>query len=184
MYATDKYLHLLGGVDINPQYYNQQRNPFTQTPNRARDAAEFLETRKYMEAGLPIIGVCRGAQLLCIAHGGQLWQDSEGHDRNHDLVTVDGIIHDAPAAHHQIMDLRKIPAEDYEILAAAPFFTKVYGERIADQEVLEESPEVVWFPKTKCLAIQPHPEWTQPGDGFLLWINKVIEERLGFKDFF
>lgn len=187
MLKTKQYLHLYGGVDINPAIYGQKSHPLAQHPNIERDGLEIQATMDAIEHGLPVIGICRGAQLLCALHFGSLWQHTttREHSGSHDLMAVSAhipgevqLIADVPASHHQVMNLNGIEAE-YEVLAWAPFPTVVENAN-RGQATLEKSPEVVWFPETKCLAIQPHPEWCGVYHPFRLWLNRVTQDKLGF----
>ena len=67
-------LILCGGVDIEPRRYGQ---PFagTEEVDAARDEAEFALARAFLAAGRPVLGVCRGHQLLNIVFGGGIRQD-------------------------------------------------------------------------------------------------------------
>ena len=67
-------LVLCGGGDIDPARYGQE-NRGSQPPDPARDEAEFNLARAYLEAGKPILGICRGHQLLNVLLGGTLIQD-------------------------------------------------------------------------------------------------------------
>jgi putative glutamine amidotransferase len=66
-------LVLSGGADVGPELYGEQAAP--QTLLRPdRDASELLLAKAALEADLPILGVCRGMQLLAVAAGGRLHQ--------------------------------------------------------------------------------------------------------------
>lgn len=67
-------LLLCGGGDISPARYGQENNG-SHPPDLARDEAEFALARAYLEAGKPILGICRGHQLLNVLLGGTLLQD-------------------------------------------------------------------------------------------------------------
>lgn len=67
-------LLLCGGGDIDPARYGQE-NCGSQPPDPDRDAAEFALARAYLETGKPILGICRGHQLLNVLFGGTLIQD-------------------------------------------------------------------------------------------------------------
>ncbi|MEU5184428.1 gamma-glutamyl-gamma-aminobutyrate hydrolase family protein [Streptomyces longwoodensis] len=67
-------LLLPGGADIDPAYYGQARHPATDQPSRDRDAGELLLLRAALERDLPVLGVCRGLQLLVLLYGGTLHQ--------------------------------------------------------------------------------------------------------------
>ncbi len=84
-------LLLSGGVDVHPRYYGEAINESvreTLTIDDARDAMELELARAALDADLPILCICRGAQLINIAAGGTLWQDLS-------LATID------PRSHYQ-----------------------------------------------------------------------------------
>lgn len=75
-------LVLTAGADIDPSWYGAARHPETEEPRPDRDVAEFALTRAALAADLPVLGVCRGLQLLVIEYGGTLHQhlpESHGH---------------------------------------------------------------------------------------------------------
>ena len=65
---------LLGGSDINPRYYGQEPR-HAQRPDSDRDRIEWALARRAILDELPLLGICRGHQMLAVAHGGQLHQD-------------------------------------------------------------------------------------------------------------
>ncbi|MBT2440935.1 gamma-glutamyl-gamma-aminobutyrate hydrolase family protein [Streptomyces sp. ISL-36] len=67
-------LLLPGGADIDPDRYGQPRHPRTDPPAAGRDAGELLLLRAALERDLPVLGVCRGLQLLTLLYGGTLHQ--------------------------------------------------------------------------------------------------------------
>ena len=170
--TKQKPVVLWGGVDIDPALYDKYTHSKTQRPNHVRDTYDTEQYYAAIEKGSPIIGVCRGAQLLCTLNEGSLYQHSTGHNESHDIVTKDNhLFRSVSADHHQIM----IPKGDYELLAWDTRPTKVWvSENKTETIVL--TPEVVWYPKTRSLCIQPHPEWELRSSRFLVWINKVISD--------
>lgn len=94
-------LVLTGGGDLDPAAWGESRHPAS-TTDPARDAAELMLVRAALEAGLPVLGICRGMQVLAVACGGTLHQhlpDLVGHHRHqpesgifgrHDVVTAAG----------------------------------------------------------------------------------------------
>ena len=77
-------LVLAGGGDLDPRLYGADGARVLDV-DRDRDAAEITLARQAREAGLPVLGICRGAQLLTVADGGTLVPDL-GPDRPHVLV--------------------------------------------------------------------------------------------------
>jgi putative glutamine amidotransferase len=82
-------LILAGGGDIDPDRFGAQRHPGTAGIRPARDAAEFALVPAALSLGLPLLGICRGLQVLNVALGGTLHQhlpDLVGHG-GHSPVT-------------------------------------------------------------------------------------------------
>lgn len=68
-------LVLTGGADVDPARYGAKRAKACAEPDRVRDAFEFALVAAARRRRLPIVGICRGCQLLNVAFGGTLWQD-------------------------------------------------------------------------------------------------------------
>lgn len=68
-------LLLPGGADIDPHLYGQEPTEKCGKPNALRDTAEPLILRRMLETGKPILGICRGMQLMNVCLGGTLIQD-------------------------------------------------------------------------------------------------------------
>ncbi len=75
-------LILSGGPDIDPVHYGQERHPETEAAQPERDAFELALARQALARDLPLLGICRGMQVLNVALGGTLHQhlpDVVGH---------------------------------------------------------------------------------------------------------
>lgn len=68
-------LILAGGGDILPKYFHEEDLGVSMGMDEARDLADLAVTRRFLERGKPILGICRGIQLLNTALGGNLIQD-------------------------------------------------------------------------------------------------------------
>lgn len=74
-------LMLIGGADLDPAIYGQERSEATENTYPDRDEFELALTRAAVDKGLPYLGICRGMQLLNVAFGGTI---------NQNLVSDDG----------------------------------------------------------------------------------------------
>lgn len=111
-------LVIAGGPDVQPVRYGAEPDPRTGPPAVARDGWELALIRAALDAGTPLLGICRGMQLLNVALGGTLVQHLEGHARTvgvfgeHPVKPVPGTryaaavpdLDDVPAYHHQAVD--------------------------------------------------------------------------------
>lgn len=86
-------LIISGGEDVNPRLYGQEAGPHTEDPVDMRDASETALLTAALDSGLPLLGICRGAQVLNVHLGGTLHQhlpDVVGHHR---YQVGDGLFH-------------------------------------------------------------------------------------------
>lgn len=68
---------LSGGADLNPLYLNQDPLPGLHAINPERDGCELLLVRLATDRNIPLLGICRGVQVLAAALGGDVFQDLE-----------------------------------------------------------------------------------------------------------
>jgi gamma-glutamyl-gamma-aminobutyrate hydrolase PuuD len=169
-----------GGTDIWAGLYGQKPNKYNQ--NRfgmsVRDSIEWHLMSLAVERKIPIIGVCRGAQMLCAMAGGSLIQHVDNHHSSHILETFDqkkGIY--ANSCHHQMM---KLPCtEDVELLAWTNNVSKRAIGQDDEPEVLpSKEPEIVHFKNLRAVGIQGHPEWMDKGTSFVDYCLDLIKEKI------
>ncbi|MFI7018017.1 gamma-glutamyl-gamma-aminobutyrate hydrolase family protein [Streptomyces sp. NPDC050164] len=112
-------LVIAGGPDVEPVRYGAERHPRTGPPARERDVWELALIDAALAAGVPLLGICRGMQLLNVALGGTLVQHLDGHAEvvgvfgNHAVKPVPGSLYagvvpketSVPSYHHQAVDL-------------------------------------------------------------------------------
>jgi putative glutamine amidotransferase len=91
-------LMLVGGPDVDPSRYGAERHPFTEQPVPIRDEVEIALSRRAAARGIPVLGICRGMQVLNVAAGGTLRQhlpDEPGMaDHRRSLGSFDGADHE------------------------------------------------------------------------------------------
>ncbi|MEU2437852.1 gamma-glutamyl-gamma-aminobutyrate hydrolase family protein [Streptomyces rubradiris] len=111
-------LVVAGGPDVDPARYGAERSPRTGPPAPERDAWELALIEAALAAGVPLLGVCRGMQLLNVALGGTLVQHLDGHAERvgvfggHPVKPVPGTLYGGivpeeltvPTYHHQAVE--------------------------------------------------------------------------------
>ena len=68
-------LLLTGGGDVDPVFYKEERHPTIRDAEPGRDEFELDLARRALDGGVPLLAICRGAQVLNVAAGGTLVQD-------------------------------------------------------------------------------------------------------------
>lgn len=136
---------LTGGTDISPFIYCSERDNRTDLSDCKRDAFEISIIQAGIKAGVGIVGICRGGQLLCAHLGGCLQQhDMSGyHIGGHNIIlseSINGVnmLIDFSANHHQLM----LPPKTMNVIGYA-------GDHC----------EIAVHLSYGVLAFQPHPEW-------------------------
>jgi putative glutamine amidotransferase len=158
-------LLLTGGEDVDPARYGAVAHPATQAPHVERDATELALLEAAHAAGRPVLGVCRGIQLINVAFGGTLVQDLPSerpsevdHDPNapagtrcHGLLVEPG-----SRLATAIGGAGEIPVNSYHHQAVdhiAPGFRVTARATDGVIEAIESLAHDWW-----CLAVQWHPE--------------------------
>lgn len=157
--TVDAYV-FTGGEDINPALYGEK--PLTSTSfNNLRDKHE-IDIYNKIPKDKPKFGICRGGQLLNVLSGGSMWQHVNHHQGSHPMKDIrTGKIISTSSLHHQMM----IPGDDCDIIAVANQSDLYMGYK---QTIERRSTainghwqdvEVLWYPRTKSLCFQGHPEF-------------------------
>lgn len=146
-----------GGEDICPLIYNQTDIHPRTYYTVERDDYELKAYRKALSLGKKMIGICRGHQLLSAMNGAVLIQD-QPNPGSHTMTTYKGEVVNINSLHHQAVYPFDLPMEDYSILG----YTRNLLSHHQNGKKEEMNPpvevEAIYFPKTKCLGIQCHPE--------------------------
>lgn len=152
-----------GGADVDPYLYNEAKHPLTGcNPDRDNRCLEIFGYAIIND--IPMCGICRGSQFLCVANGGRLWQHVDHHavGRGHEATTDDGRVISVTSTHHQMMRPEGIRGQDYElVLTARESVHKEfmqYGKVVSTLATLPDVEGVIW-PDTRSFGFQPHPEF-------------------------
>lgn len=166
-----------GGEDISPSLYNHVKNfrTFAEDKPSKRDTIEWNLMKKAVEIGIPIIGICRGAQMLCALAGGSLYQDVDNHTTGHNATDKDGRVVHVNSLHHQMMN---VTGTNHDIIQwsterRSPTY---YAQTNESETPPNVEPEYVYFPDVKGHAIQWHPEYMSPSTDANIWLKEKMNE--------
>lgn len=173
-----------GGEDVSPSLYNETPHPTTFS-NMKRDLAEVKIFEKAQSLGKHIIGICRGSQFLCVMNGGKLVQ----HQANkylHPMILKDGRVITVTSTHHQAQFPFNLSNEYYVVLGwgenESPYHYDGEGNELSNYLKFKEC-EIVYYPFSKCLGIQSHPEresYKAEKEG-LLYFQSLLTDFLNYK---
>lgn len=152
-----------GGEDINPKIYGEKpAGAVGWSDLRDHDDYDVFKAAKSRFK----VGICRGAQLLnCLPpNDGRLWQDIDMHDNGdhpiRDHITNEELL--VNSLHHQQMRVsnRGEVVAGCHIARVKDSFNATWH---CDGSYEDEDVEVAWYPGTKSLCFQPHPEFDTEG---------------------
>jgi putative glutamine amidotransferase len=177
-------LLLAGGADVDPAAYGARRDPHTTGWVPERDAFEMALARRAMERDIPLLGICRGMQVMNVARGGTLIQhlpDDKGHEdhrralgtfenADHDVRLADGSlaarvtgekIHSTKSHHHQgVKDVGE-------------------GLDVTGWATVDDLPEVVEDATRRfALGVQWHPEADETSPLIAALVDQAREYRM------
>ena len=157
-------LVLAGGADIDPSSYGQEARAETVDTVSERDRFEIALVREAIERDMPVLGICRGMQLINIALGGTLVQHLPDHYGHHEhrrvLGSFDGADHDVDVQPDSLA---------IEVVGETRHATKSHhhqgidclgsGLVVSGTSALDDLPEAIELPaKRFVLGVQWHPE--------------------------
>ena len=161
-------LILAGGADIDPAAYGEQPHAATHGTWPARDEFEVALARRALERDIPLLGICRGMQLMNVARGGTLIQhlpDDVGHEDHRRVAgSFDGSDHDVRLADGSLA-ARAAGEVDHATKSHHHQAIARLGEGFVETgwSTLDELPEAIEDPACRfALGVQWHPE-ADPG---------------------
>lgn len=170
---TNPLLVLDGGEDVDPSVYGDIKLPHCGGTSRLRDAWEIKLYSAAVEMGIPVLGICRGSQLLCALNGGKLHQDihverGRAHSREHNIVftpeaTNSGLIELMESCP---LGVNRVNSFHHQGVKSLP------DRAIILAHAHDGLPEAVLYPG-KAFGVQWHPEYIGHRE-FLDWARDII----------
>ena len=183
-------LLLSGGPDVNPARYNQTGDTvLCETIDYKRDSLEYALIKMALENKMPILGICRGEQILNVYMGGSLYPDiptANPDNVGHRYSNIDSSMHKITVVKSSL--LNKISNHEEGVVNSSHHQCV---DRLADNLVIlartqDSIPEAISWKnpndKSFLLGVQWHPEWLEIDNPFSYNIGiRFLEETRIFK---
>lgn len=164
-----------GGDDVNPGLYGEKPHHTTHF-NRSRDEADRLLYELCLSQGIPMLGICRGAQFLHVMQGGKLYQDVDNHTGDHNMYDVieKRIVVRVSSVHHQMV----IENEKMTLVGACSGKSKVrHLNPTMRDEGKNRDVEAFLYRDPCIIGIQGHPEYRGYNE-FAKWTLDLLHKTL------
>ncbi|WP_274307436.1 gamma-glutamyl-gamma-aminobutyrate hydrolase family protein [Solibacillus daqui] len=175
---------LIGGYDVNPLIFDQEPHYKLGTVIDERDRSDILIAKKAFERNMPMLGICRGEQVMNVAFGGTLLQDIDTQVKN-------VLKHTQASMRHELTHTVELfPSKLQEIIGQETILTNSYHHQAVDivapgflinaqakDGVIEgiEHPEHPY-----CIGVQWHPEGLQNDQPSEKLFNSFIEAAVQY----
>ena len=161
-------LLLTGGGDVDPVFYGEDRHPSVEDAEPGRDEFEIDLARRAVDARMPLLAICRGAQVLNVAMGGTLVQDIPSavttelphaiaepkHAVAHDIVVAEG------STLAQVLGRAVSPGHTCRVNSRHHQSVGKIGKNLAPAATAPDGiVEAIEVPDAEfCIGVQWHPE--------------------------
>ncbi len=158
-----------GGSDVNPQLYGEDRMPGTYI-DEDRDAACIALYETCLKDGIPMLGICRGAQFLWVMKGGKLWQDVDKHNSGSHTATLleTNQTLTISSVHHQACRFGQVSG--MKLLMSSSASQRREAVEVTQTGCMTDI-EAFTFTDDAILGIQGHPEY----DGFPVYSKLCVD---------
>ena len=178
-------LVLQGGADVSPATYGEEPLNPAWAGDRVRDEYEIELFNEFVEAGKPVLGICRGLQLINVAFGGTLYQDIGSQ-------TASSVPHRARDAYERnFHDVTFAPESGLARLyphTPSARINSIHHQAIRNLgrglvvEAHSSSDEVIeavrWRGRSYVFGVQWHPEFLRASDETVLDCTPILDEFL------
>ena len=159
---------LTGGADIDPVHFGAERHPMVTVVEHERDAFEFALLGEALEHERPVLGICRGIQVVNVHLGGTLDQHVEAHSR-YDVGTA-GVAH--PVEIEATSSLGSLYGTSLKVNSLHHQTVRELGDGLTVSARADDGSVEGVERGDSLVAVQWHPEMmpTRAGDPIFRWL--------------
>ncbi len=155
---------LSGGTDVDPSLYGERRKPYSKTPTLIRDRYEIELVKQAVKSKIPVLGICRGIQLINVAFGGSLYQDISAagfkqiehrNTEKKDYLNFHYINLESDSYLYGILSKKRIKVNTSHHQAVARLGENLRATALADDSIIEG---IEYTGDSYLIGVQWHPE--------------------------
>lgn len=164
-----------GGSDVDPVLYGERPHKTTHC-SPLRDSRDMELYAQCLEEGIPMMGVCRGAQFLWVMNGGKLYQDVNNHYGDHSMWDLHNkrLVGLVSSVHHQMCAGRM---ENAEVIACSRESTRRDMNDAEYEDGKKADIESFFIRDTCAFGVQGHPEYSRYPE-FTAWTLNMINDLI------
>lgn len=163
-----------GGADVDPALYGEERHKDTHV-SKKRDDDDMALYIKALELGIPMLGICRGAQFIHVMNGGKLYQDVDNHNGEHCMwdirrkIKIDRV----SSVHHQMV----IPqaGSSFQLIGTANVARERWHNPTECTRGTKIDVEAFFYRDSCAIGIQGHPEY-KGYNKFAQWTLETLDD--------
>jgi putative glutamine amidotransferase len=177
-------LAMVGGADIDARLYGAEPDQTADAPRVTRDSSELGLYRAAREHGLPVLGICRGLQIMAVAHGGSLIQnlpdvpgttvhrEKPGQFVDHTATFVPGTLAGRIFGTQNVM----VNSSHHQAVESA-------GDLVISGRAEDGTIEACEDPSTDfCIGVQWHPEHPERRSADLPLVRALVDAAGRYRD--
>lgn len=174
-----------GGPDVDPSHYGQEKLPGCGKIHPSRDKEDLAMIRAALDAGKPMLGICRGLQMINVAMGGSLHQDlspqmgiTVNHNRDKEVLSVHTVQAAPDSLLRRVTGMESFPVNSRHHQAIDRLGTGLRAAALSEDGLIEALEFENGYPG---LALQWHPEnlasHRADQQAIFHWLAGVAEQR-------
>ena len=170
-----KLVQFTGGEDVSPSLYGDTSPKGMCHNSMRRDVEEREIFNIAYENGIKMAGICRGSQFLNVMSGGRMLHDIGNHAGvGHEMTTIKGNRVKVNSSHHQMSVVGK--GGTVFGWSTEKRSNRYIGWGDEPEDAPEKETEALYYPATRCVGVQYHPEWLpKDSDGYLYYHRLILD---------